>query len=132
MSSYDETASPDRDPAVPAPEEAPDTVQETAPEAAGCPRRHRPIPAKRHRPNPLRIHLSHRNPRERTPPSPYENSPYSGYYDTHPQSQPKTAKHSREKSARPARQGKGKRHCLRCRCGTGAFRQLCPDLSTGL
>ena len=35
MSSYDETASPDRDPLSPAPEEAPDTVQETAPEAAG-------------------------------------------------------------------------------------------------
>ena len=31
MSSYDETASPDRDPLSPAPEEAPDTVQETAP-----------------------------------------------------------------------------------------------------
>ena len=37
MSSYDETASPDRDPLSPAPEEAPDTVQETAPEAAGMP-----------------------------------------------------------------------------------------------
>ena len=29
MSSYDETTSPDRDPLSPAPEEAPDTVQET-------------------------------------------------------------------------------------------------------
>ena len=34
MSSYDETASPDLDSLSPAPEEAPETVQETAPEAA--------------------------------------------------------------------------------------------------
>ena len=101
MSSYDETASPDRDPLSPAPEEAPDTVQETAPEAAGMPQE---APAE-----PAQDTSVPQESQRKKPSSPYENSPYSGYYDTHPQSQPKTAKHSREKSARPARQGKGKR-----------------------
>lgn len=109
MSSYDETASPDRDPPSPAPEEAPDTVQETAPEAAGMPQEASADTGKEAPAEPAQDTSVPQESQRKKPSSPYENSPYSGYYDTHPQSQPKTAKHSREKSARPARQGKGKR-----------------------
>lgn len=109
MSSYDETASPDRDPLSPAPEEAPDTVQETAPEAAGMPQEASADTGKEVPAEPAQDTSVPQESQRKKPSSPYENSPYSGYYDTHPQSQPKTAKHSREKSARPARQCKGKR-----------------------
>ena len=109
MSSYDETTSPDRDPLSPAPEEAPDTMRETATTAEEIPQE---APADSGREAPATPTPDTSVPPEsqgKKPSSPYENSPYSGYYDTHPLPQGKAAKHSREKRAHPAHPGKGKR-----------------------
>ena len=109
MSSYDETAFPDRDPLSPAPEEAPETIQETAPEAAEA-SQEPPADTEIEAPaQPAPEAASEPDTQKKRPVSPYENSPYSGFYDTHPTPQAKAAKHSREKQVRPARPGKGKR-----------------------
>ena len=109
MSSYDETASPDLDSLSPAPEEAPETVQKTAPEAAE-PLREAPADTDREPPaEPSPNASAAAETQGKKPSSPYANSPYSGYYDTHPLPQAKAAKHSREKQVRPARQSRDKR-----------------------
>ena len=79
MSSYDETASPDRDPLSPAPEEAPDTVQETAPEAAGMPQEASADTGKEVPAEPAQDTSVPQESQRKKPSSPYENSPYSGY-----------------------------------------------------